>query len=346
MERPEIIGVSHDIKRIRDLIKHVAANQMNVLITGETGVGKEVVAQNLHSYSFRAAKPFVKVNCAALPEGLLESELYGHERGAFTGAEKKKEGKFELADQGVLFLDEIGDMHLSLQSKLLHALQSGEYSPLGSEKNVKTDTWVIAATNHDIVQAIAQKAFREDLYYRLSVIQIYIPPLRNRPDDVHCLLRHFLESYRSRFRAPSHAEPSPAELDKLLSYHWPGNVRELQNVVRRFLLSGDWDYVIGELLAGDAACKSFSSKPAPQAFSMSELITLNKGKWQEMDSISLKKIKKEASNRVEKEVIDYVLKKTSWNRMKASKILKISYKTLLYKIEELSLAHPSSGNIV
>jgi two-component system, NtrC family, response regulator AtoC len=346
MDCPEIIGVSSEIRRIRELVRHVAANQLNVLITGETGVGKEVIAQNLHFHSSRAAKPFVKVNCAALPEGLLESELYGHERGAFTGAERKKKGKFELADQGVLFLDEIGDMSLSLQSKLLHALQSGEYSPLGSEKDIKTDTWIIAATNHDVVQEITQKAFREDLYYRLSVIQIYIPPLRNRPDDIPCLIDHFLESYRSGFTSPSNVRPTLVQSDKLRSYHWPGNVRELQNLVRRFLLSGDWDQVIGDLHSGEAGRNRISSQIHPKAFSISELIPGNKEKWQEMESISLKRIKKEVSNKVEKEVIDYVLKKTSWNRMKASKILKISYKALLYKIDELNLNQPELQNSI
>ncbi|MCJ7618243.1 MAG: sigma-54 factor interaction domain-containing protein, partial [Desulfobacterales bacterium] len=177
---PPLIGVSQTIESIRDLIKHVANTGLNVVISGESGVGKEVVAQNLYFNSHRKGNPFIKVNCAALPEGLLESELFGYERGAFTGADQRKKGKFRLADKGVLFLDEIGDMSFSLQSKLLHVLQGGEFSPLGSEKDIKTDTWVIAATNHDLEQDLRKGKFREDLYYRLNIIKFYITPLRNR----------------------------------------------------------------------------------------------------------------------------------------------------------------------
>ena len=173
---PPLIGSSASIERIRELIDHTADTGLNVLITGESGVGKEVVAQNLYYKSQRKDKPFIKVNCAALPEGLLESELFGFERGAFTGAERKKRGKFELAHKGVLFLDEIGDMPLALQAKLLRVLQSGEFAPLGSEKEVKADAWVIASTNQNLVENVKKGLFREDLYYRLNIIKIYIPP--------------------------------------------------------------------------------------------------------------------------------------------------------------------------
>lgn len=183
MNQP-IIGISRQIQKIRSLITHVADTCLNIIITGETGVGKEVVAQALFYESPRANNAFVTVNCAALPETLLESELYGFEKGAFTGAQKKKRGKFEMAHKGVLFLDEIGDMPLSLQSKILHVLQSGRFSPLGSEQDIITDAWVIAATNCNLEEKIKNKEFREDLFYRLNIIKIEVPPLRERPDDI------------------------------------------------------------------------------------------------------------------------------------------------------------------
>ena len=187
MARP-IIGVSENIVKVREVINHVASTGLNTVIYGESGVGKEVVAQDLYQKSPRNGKPFVKVNCAALPDGLLESELFGYEKGAFTGADKKTRGKFELAHKGVLMLDEIGDMSLSLQAKLLHVLQGGQFAPLGSEKEVNADTWVIAATNHDLEQEIEEGKFREDLYYRLNIIKIYIKPLRERPEDIPHLI--------------------------------------------------------------------------------------------------------------------------------------------------------------
>jgi len=198
---PPLIGTSESIEKIRELIEHVADTGLNVIITGESGVGKEVVAQNLFHESQRKDKPFIKVNCAALPDGLLESELFGFERGAFTGADRKKRGKFELAHEGVIFLDEIGDMSLSLQSKLLHVLQDGEFAPLGSEKDVISDAWVIAATNQELEQKVKKGLFREDLYYRLNTIKIYIPPLRNRPEDIPLLIDYFIELGRNHSRS-------------------------------------------------------------------------------------------------------------------------------------------------
>ena len=190
-EAPPIIGVSKNIESIRELISHVADTGLNVVISGESGVGKEIVAQNLYQSSPRYKKPFIKINCAALPEGLLESELFGYEQGAFTGAGRRRRGKFELAHGGVLLLDEIGDMSLPLQAKLLHVLQGGTFAPLGSEKEVKTDVWVIASTNHELEKDIVTGMFREDLYYRLNIIKIHIEPLRNRPSDIPPLIEYF-----------------------------------------------------------------------------------------------------------------------------------------------------------
>lgn len=191
-----LIGVSKSILKIKELINHVANTCLNVLITGETGVGKEVVAQRLYEESNRSKQNFVKINCAALPETLLESELYGFEKGAFTGAHKKRAGKFQTADRGVLFLDEIGDMPLALQSKMLHVLQSGEFSPLGSDQEFKTDVWVIAATNHNLEESIRQKTFREDLFYRLNIIKIDIPSLRQRKEDIPSLIEYYFRLFQ------------------------------------------------------------------------------------------------------------------------------------------------------
>lgn len=341
MEPPVIIGVSDKIVKINDLIKHVSDTGLNVVITGETGVGKEVVAQNLYQNSPRKGKPFIKVNCAALPEGLLESELYGYERGAFTGADQKRRGKFELANGGVLFLDEIGDMPISLQSKLLHVLQSGEYAPLGSEKELITDTWLITATNHDLEKEIKKKKFREDLYYRLNIIRIHIPPLRQRPDDIQPLIDYYISIYTSKFDNKQVLRPGKRIFDKLLHYHWPGNVRELQNVLKRVLVLGNWDEIVDELQFND---KPGDTMASPPSFSPDTAVSSAVSAPPDLDAFSLKDIRKQALDRVEKEAIAYVLEKTGWNRSKAAKILKISYKTLLYKISDLDIRPPLSAN--
>jgi transcriptional regulator with PAS, ATPase and Fis domain len=242
-----LIGISESIERIRDLIEHVKETGLNVLITGETGVGKEVVAQNLYHESQRRDKPFIKINCAALPDGLLESELFGFEQGAFTGAERNKRGKFELAHQGVIFLDEIGDMSPSLQSKLLHVLQSGEFSPLGSEREIRSDAWVIAATNQELEKKVKQGLFREDLYYRFNIIKIYIPPLRKRPQDIPPLIDYFIEEYASGLSGKKISKPDSDTMEKLQAYNWPGNVRELQNILSCFRVFGNWEEIIDDL---------------------------------------------------------------------------------------------------
>ena len=341
---PPIIGVSQNILKIKELINHVADTGLNTIIYGESGVGKEVVAQTLYQRSNRKGEPFIKINCAALPEGLLESELFGYERGAFTGADQKKKGKFELANKGVLFLDEIGDMSLPLQSKLLHVLQSGEFAPLGSEKEVKTDTWVIAATNHNLEEDIEAGKFREDLFYRLNIIKIFIRPLRERPEDIPRLLDYYIKEYSSQFNRQNPAQLSDGIIERLMAYHWPGNVRELQNVLKRMLVLDDYEDILREL-----EIKSNGSTRQPgvkadnrPALNIADMFDLNGENSPDLKSFSLKKIKRLAVDQVEKEVISYVLEKTDWNRSKASKILKISYKTLLYKISDLNLQPPVS----
>jgi two-component system response regulator AtoC len=340
---PPIIGVSKNIERVRELISHVATTGLNTVVFGESGVGKEVVAQNLYQQSPRLGKPFIKINCAALPEGLLESELFGYERGAFTGAEQKKKGKFQLAHSGVLLLDEIGDMSLPLQAKLLHVLQSGgEFSPLGSEKEVKADTWVIAATNHDLKKDIEDGKFREDLYYRLNIIKIHIEPLRERPEDIPPLIDYYMDEYSSMLSGRSVEKPSTSVIDQLCAYSWPGNVRELQNALKRILVLGDSKEIIQELLysdrkkgSGDESCGGIDHRS-----SLANILDLNGKNSTDHESFSLKNAKREAVEMVEREIISHVLSKTDWNRSKASKILKISYKTLLYKISDLNIIPP------
>lgn len=339
---PPIIGVSKNIQRVKDLIDHVAQTGLNTVISGESGVGKEVVAQNLYQRSPRLGKPFIKINCAALPEGLLESELFGYEKGAFTGADQKRKGKFQLAHGGVLLLDEIGDMSLGLQAKLLHVLQSGEFAPLGSEQEVKTDTWVIAATNHDLKQEIGEGKFREDLYYRLNIIKIYISPLRERIEDVPPLIEYYIEEYASQLGGINIERPSSAVIDRLMKYNWPGNVRELQNILKRMLVLGDCEKIVDELFydsAANAQSKNQSDISASESASLHSIIGFDRDILND-NSFSLKSVKKKATDRVEKEVITHVLKKTDWNRSKASRILKVSYKTLLNKISELEIIPP------
>ena len=334
-----LIGTSESIERIRELIDHVADTGLNVIITGESGVGKEVVAQNLSHESQRKDKPFITVNCAGLPDGLLESELFGFEQGAFTGAYRKKRGKFELAHQGVLFLDEIGDMSLSLQSKLLHVLQGGEFAPLGSEKELRTDAWVIAATNQELDQKVKKGLFREDLYYRLNIIKIYISPLRNRPEDIPLLIDYFIEKYSSHFDKNRIPKPDPDGMEKLMAYSWPGNVRELQNVLKRSMVIGDWEEIIDDLyFKRQSVAVSRTEESVQEGASIVDMLLDFKGDYSsDQASFSLKKVTKKATDRIEKEVISFVLDKTDWNRTKASKILKISYKTLLYKISGLDI---------
>jgi transcriptional regulator with PAS, ATPase and Fis domain len=242
-----LIGKSESIEKIRELIDYVADTGLNVIIIGESGVGKEVVAQNLLHESQRKDKPFIKVNCTALLDELLESELFGFEQGAFAGADQNKIGKFELAHQGVIFLDKIEEMSLSLQSKILHVLQYGEFEPLGSERKVRSDAWVIAASNQELENKVKQGHFRDDLYYRFNIIKIYIPPLRNRPEDIPPLIDYYIEKYVSQFNGRKISKPGSDAMEKLMAYSWPGNVRELQNILISSMVIGNWKEIIEDL---------------------------------------------------------------------------------------------------
>lgn len=340
-----IIGVSKNIQRIRALIDQVADTGLNTVVYGETGVGKELVVQNLYQKSDRIGKPFVKVNCAALPDTLLESEMFGYEQGAFTGAERRRRGKFEQANGGLLFLDEIGDMSLQLQSKLLHVLQGGDFSPLGSEKTVKMGAWVITATNHELETDMVNGVFREDLYYRLSTIKIHIEPLRHRSEDIPYLIDHYVKTYSIQFDGKQLLTPSQKAIEKLTAYHWPGNVRELQNVLKRLMILSNGEDSLDDMLMGPPARTRANDLPASaeQPPSPMDFLGFDMNKPPDLSSLSLKKIKKKAMDHVEKEVIAYVLEKTGWNRSKATKVLNISYKTLLYKIRDLGIEPPDGS---
>jgi transcriptional regulator with PAS, ATPase and Fis domain len=335
----ELIGVSKNIQGIRELTDRVADSEINTLVCGETGVGKDLVVHNLYQKSRRFGKPFVKVNCAALPDTLLESEMFGYEQGAFTGAQSNKRGKFEQTNSGVLFLDEIGDMSISLQSKLLHTLQDGSFTPLGSEKSVKSDSWVIVATNHNLSDDIQKGRFRADLYHRVNTIEIPIEPLRNRPEDIPHLINYYIKGYSKRFNGKNHIKISQKNLDKMISYHWPGNVRELQNVLKRIMILGEDKWNFDKMVIkidNNSHDKEGQSSPADSLIP-DNLLKLNECNAARLKNLSLKEINKKVLNKVEKEVISYVLEKTRWNRRKASQRLKISYKAMLYKIKGLNI---------
>ena len=334
----DLIGISANIARVRELIQRIADTRLNTVVCGETGVGKELVVKTLYEKSDRNGGPFVKVNCAALPDNLLESEMFGYERGAFTGAQRKMRGKFEQANRGVLFLDEIGDMSLALQAKLLHALQDGEFIPLGSEKTVKSNAWVISATNHDLAVDLKSGKFREDLYYRISMASINIDPLRKRPEDIAPLISFYIDQYASQLKARHPLNLNDNLMNKLTGYHWPGNVRELQNVLRRIIVLGEGEESIDAMIPKSGPGNNLLdiSKEPSVASKFIGYSGLN-GQELDLSDLSLKKFKKQVADQVEKDVISYVLEKTGWNRTRATQILKVSYKTLLTKIKELEL---------
>jgi transcriptional regulator with PAS, ATPase and Fis domain len=342
----KIIGVNESVQKIRDLIERVAGTGLSVLITGETGTGKELVARSLYEHSDRKNDPFVKVNCAALPDTLMESELFGYEQGAFTGANQKRRGKFQLANNGTLFLDEIGDMSFYLQSKLLRVLQDGSFSPLGSEKEVKSNVWTIAATNKDLESEIQKKNFRTDLLYRLNTINIHILPLRERPEDIPLLVRHFFNMYSDQLNRNKtfSSEMTDDVMEKMVEYHWPGNVRELQNVIKRIVVLGCSEETIGFL--SPKSEHPIDRDPDEKEIGDNQVgcdniwENLNIKELRHENKLPLKEIGKVAVDKAEKQVILHVLSQTRWNRKKAIKILNVSYPALLYKMKDLNI-HPN-----
>jgi two-component system response regulator AtoC len=293
-----------------------------VLIQGESGVGKEVVARSIHLNSFRREKPFVKVNCAALPQDLLESELFGYEKGAFTGAYRQKQGRFELANGGTVFLDEISEMSLSLQGKLLQVLQDREFSRLGGKKDIRVDVRVLVATNKNMEEGIKNGQFREDLYYRLNVVNINLPPLRERREEIPIFVEYFLDKFSKKYGRK--VPPLSDETMKAFSGHqWVGNVRELENVIQRLVVLGNEDTIIEELTPVT------KEDPIPEK---KKTMAPAKKIWP-----SLREVHQGAIKEAESEMILKALEMTNWNRKRAADILNISYKALLYKIKETSL---------
>jgi len=320
----------------------VSETAFNVLVLGETGTGKEVVARLLHRASPRQGRRFIKVNCAALPLTLLESELFGYEKGAFTGADRLKPGKFELASGGVMLLDEIGDMPQILQAKLLHVLQNGEFSRLGGTADVKVNAWVIASTNHDLEKDMKQGLFREDLYYRINIIKIELPPLRERKEDIPILTDYFLKKHRESMGLDGLDVLGKGMVEFFQNYHWPGNVRELSGTVLRLLIGDDPEAVRAELLenmGGDGL--AFPVKFGPGAYDDE---TQNQNDEGHRDFQPLKMIKAEATKYIEKEAILTALDKTGWNKRKAAVLLKISYKALFNKLNDYGIRNNSNNH--
>jgi len=365
-EDRSVWGNSEKMRAIATVIEQVADSDVTVLIRGESGVGKELVSRAIHQRSTRRNRPFVKVNCAALPAELLESELFGHERGAFTGAATTRIGKFEQADNGTLMLDEIGEMKPALQAKLLHVLQDAEFTKLGSNKRIDVDVRIVAATNRDLEKMLLNGDFREDLYYRLKVIELTVPSLRERRDEIPTLTDFFVARFSRKYNRPPH--PISDELQQLFQqYDWPGNIRELENMIKRVVILQDEHLVIREIQqnmqrAAAVAVQAAAAVPvaalvgvAPGAIAGHATATLPAAPvmpvWEPPDAIedrggeaaagttdgSLATVAKAASIKAERAAIEHTLREVHWNRRKAAQILGVSYKTLLNKIKECGI---------
>jgi DNA-binding NtrC family response regulator len=315
---PKIIGKSRKITDVAQIVQKVAPTKTTVLILGESGTGKELFARAIHHLSSRAHYPFVPINCAAIPKTLLESELFGHEKGSFTGAEYRKLGKFELANRGTIFLDEIGDMDLSVQAKLLRAIEEGEIERVGAVTSITLDVRIVAASNKDLEKAVEEKKFREDLFYRLNVFPVKVPPLRERKEDIPLLVEFFINKYCTEMKKPLKSLSKEA-LDMLMGYYWKGNVRELENAIERAVILCDGDKITREhfvlsteIPSGDAVAVSSTN-------------------------VSLESVAKEALRIAETKRIISALHETRGNKSRAAEILQVSYKTLLTKIKEYSI---------
>jgi two-component system, NtrC family, response regulator AtoC len=364
-------GDSPAMRQVALIIEQVADSDVTVLIRGESGVGKELVARAIHQRSTRRQRPLVKVNCAALPAELLESELFGHERGAFTGAATTRIGKFEQAHSGTIFLDEIGEMKPPLQAKLLHVLQDAEFTKLGSNKRITIDVRVVAATNRDLEQMMLRGEFREDLYYRLKVIEAYVPALRERRDEIRQLTDFFIAKYSQRYNRP--IRPLSDELrQRFFEYDWPGNVRELENMIKRFVILQDEQMLARELdrprvaagtpgLSAPPQRQDFAPAPPSQSSLQPPIVDASPPPAQPQASESeddvepeshgdpsphvqevrrLADVAREAALTAERAIIAETLQQVHWNRRKAATLLGVSYKTLLNKIKETGVERP------
>jgi DNA-binding NtrC family response regulator len=315
---PRIIGKSEKITNVAQIVQRVAPTKTTVLLIGESGTGKELFARALHNLSNRKEYPFIPINCAAIPRDLLESELFGHEKGSFTSADTKKLGKFELGDRGTIFLDEIGDLDFVLQSKLLRAIETGEIERVGAVKAVHVDVRIVAASNKDLERAVEEKKFREDLFYRLNVFPIRIPPLRERKEDIPLLVEYFIKKYCLEIKT-SLKGISKEALAMLMNCFWKGNIRELENAIERAVILCDGDTIATEHFIIDRQFDSvLSEKPGPSEGTLGS-------------------ISKEATRKAESQRIIDVLGETKGNKTRAAEILQVSYKTLLTKIKEYGI---------
>jgi len=311
-----VFGQSEVMQALRSRLDKVATANVPVLIHGESGTGKDIIARLVHFWSPWKSGPFVKVNCPAIPGTLLESELFGYERGAFTGAYGSKPGRVELAHRGTLFLDEISELDMSLQSKLLQLLQDGQFCRIGAQADKKVEVRVVCATNRILEEEIANGSFRQDLFYRINVVNLFMPPLRERNSDVRALVSYFLDYYNRKYNCRAHPL-SPELMETLEKYHWPGNIRELENLMKRYVILGTEDVVSSDL------------EPRETDYLTSD-ISLD-------GPISLKKLTRQATRQLERRIILKVLHNHHWNRKQAAKTLNISYRALLYKIRDAGL---------
>jgi len=322
----DVVWGSEAMQQIRSVLERVADTDVTVLIQGESGVGKEIVARTSHDISPRADMPFVKVNCAALPDELLESELFGYEKGAFTGAVSRKQGKFETAHKGTIFLDEIGEMSPPLQAKLLQVMQDAEFTRLGGNKEVRVDVRVVCATNRRLDEMVRSGSFREDLFFRLNVVNVVIPPLRERREEIPALVEHFMRRFRIRYGKPE-VEVSDRLLQAFQEYAFPGNVRELENMIKRVVVLESEESILAEI-------REPAARGADVGRSLLEWIEQVE---ETAGEIPLREVGRRAALEAERETIGRVLHRTNWNRKQAAQILGVSYKTLLQKIRGCGL---------
>jgi DNA-binding NtrC family response regulator len=351
-------GDSPDMRSIAQVIEQVSDSDVTVLIRGESGVGKELVARAIHQRSPRKDRAFVKVNCAALPAELLESELFGHEKGAFTGAATTRVGKFEQADTGTIFLDEIAEMKAALQAKLLHVLQDAQFTKLGSNKPINVDVRVVAATNRDLELMLQRGEFREDLYYRLKVIEVTVPPLRERRAEIPHLTEFFMDRYARRYNR-AHRQLTPELAQLFQSYEWPGNIRELENMVKRIVVLQDEQLVIREMTRAGRPIAAFAGAGASVSTGVRAGGSTEEAEEPESDAgdtseaseesdaaadepapgpSRLADVAKAAAVKAERAIIEDTLRQVHWNRRRAAEQLGVSYKTLLNKIKECGIS--------
>ena len=339
-----LFSMSDRMNKVQAIVDQVANTDITVLITGESGTGKELVAKALHKASERIGEPFIKVNCAALPRELLESELFGFERGAFTGAHRRKYGRFEIAQNGTIFLDEISEMHQDLQSKLLHVLQERQFYRIGGEREVKVNCRILTATNKNLEKMVDENRFRRDLFYRINVVNILLPPLRDRKEDIPLLVDYFLTRYAEMYNR-ERVNISPRLTEMFLNYSWPGNIRELENNIKRFVILGNESQLIAEFVRkkDDGSYAAYTDDRDETIRPNATRAAGNNHPARKSDEIylpeqgTLKEVAKIAQRNAERDLIERVLGQTRWNRRKAAQLLDISYKALLYKIKECGL---------